>query len=256
MKKHSVLLAFVLTLTCLSMRAQSIEDPILKNNIFIGLKGGVTAMDMAYQKGNTSFVNHSILLTNPKNVLSCMVAGLTVERSLPAFSYGVECLLTGLNAQSANTGNGQYSYVKQDSAYFVNVRVPIRVKFFNKQRPDRSVAFHPYVFVAPNVSTYIYAPLSENLTVNGYSVWNGEGIEWGSKNINFINLSVVGGIGLESDIEVGLYVIRARFEAAYNYGLLNMAPESLGMDRKTRGWEATLGVSFPLFTNPHYTWLN
>ena len=254
MKNTNLLLAFAIVFASLSLRAQSIEDPVLKNNLFVGFKGGVTAMDMAYQKGNTSFVNHSILLSNPKNVLSCMVAGITVERSLTGFSYGVECLLTGLNAQSS--GDGQFEYVQQDSAFFVNVRVPVRVKFFNKQKPDRAVAFHPYVFVAPNVSTYVYAPLSNDLIVNGYSVWNGEGIDWGNKNTNFLNLSVIGGIGVESDIEVGLYVIRARFEAGYHYGILNMAPESLGLDRKTRGLEATLGVSFPLFRNPHYTWLN
>lgn len=254
MKK--IYLLWALALSCWSLQAQSIEDPIMKNNLFLGVKAGVTAMDMAYTKGNTSFVNHSVLYSNPKNILSCSVAGLTVERSLPGFSYGVECLLTGLNAQSPKVSNGQPDYVRQDSAFFLNVRVPLRLKFLNNQRPDQSVAFHPYVFVAPNVSTYLYAPLSQDLVINGYSVWNGEGIKWGRKNTQFLNLSVVGGLGLESDIEVGMYVIRARFEAAYHYGLLNMAPEALGMDRKTRGWEATLGVSFPLFKNPHYAWLN
>ena len=256
MKKNSVLLAIALAFACLSMRAQGIEDPVMKNNIFVGLKAGVTAMDMSYQKGHTSFVNHSILLSNPANALSCMVGGITVDRSLPGFSYGVECLITGLNAQSPKDDLGHPDYVKQDSAFFVNVRVPLRVKFLNRQRAGKTVAFHPYVFVAPNVSTYVYAPLSNDLTVNGYSVWNGESIDWGSKNTNFLSLSVVGGVGVESDIELGLYAIRARFEAGYNYGLLNMAPETLNMDRKMRGWEATLGVSFPLFTNPHYGWLN
>ena len=255
MKKRTVLLAIALVFACLSLKAQiGVEDPVLKDNVFIGFKGGLNAMDMAYQKGSISFVNQSVLidnpmnlLRNPKSILSCGVAGITVERSLPGFSYGLECFLSGLNAKSKYTGNEQPVYVKQDSAFFVNL---------NKSKSNSSFRVHPVVFVAPNFSTYLYLPVKEGLVINGYSIWNGEGIVWGTKNINFLQVSVVGGLGAEGDIDIRNYLIRVRLEAGYNYGLLNMAPKDLGMTRNMRGFEATLGVSFPLFTNPHYMWLN
>lgn len=264
MKKRTVLLAIALVFTCLSLKAQiGVEDPVLKENVFIGFKGGLTAMDMAYQKGSVSFVNHSVLIDNPinllrhpSNLLSCGVAGITAERSLTGFSYGLELFVSGLNAKSQVTGSDHPVYVKQDSAFFVNLRVPLRLKFLNKPKAYHSVRIHPFVFVAPNVSTYLYLPIKEGLVLNGYSIWNGEGIVWGTKNINLLQLSVVGGLGAEGDIDIGNYLIRVRLEAGYNYGLLDMSPKELGISRKMRGFEATLGVSFPLFTNPHYSWLN
>lgn len=264
MKKRTVLLAFAIAFGCLSLKAQiGVESPVPEKNLFVGIKAGLAAMDMSYQKEGTSFVNHSVLLNNPMNLLrhpdqllGCGVAGLTVERSLTGFSYGVELYVNGLNAQSKSASANHPEYVKQDSAFFVHARVPLRVKFLNKPKYGSSFRIHPFVFVAPDVSTYVSFTLSNDKVINGYSIWNGEGIDWGSKNTNSLCLSVVGGIGAEGDIDIGNYLIRVRLEAAYNLGLLNMAPQELGLTRKMQGFEATLGVSFPLFMNPHYRWLN
>ena len=249
MKKSIViLLVSAVLLSCGLVKAQDIgiESPINEKNICIGLKGGVSAMDMVYQIGTKSFVNHTVIYQHPEKMAHCFVGGVTLERTTPRLSYGIELLLSGLDARKPADS---IRYVEQDSAFYVHVRIPVRLNLYNGKK------FIPYVFLAPEASSYIYLPFSEKLTYNGYSVWNGVGMNWGTRNATMLNVSLLAGAGVNYRIDIGNYEILARFEAGYQLGFLNTVPEALGVSRKIRGWEATLGLSFPIFKNPHYSWL-
>lgn len=248
--KKSILfiLTAILFLSCGLLRAQDfgIESPINEKNIAIGVKGGISVMDMAYNTGSKSYVNHSILYQQPWKAIHCFAGGVSVERTTPRLSYGVELLLTGLDARKpADT----VRYAERDSAFYAHLRIPVRLNLYKGHK------FIPFVFVAPSVSSYLYLPISDKLSYNGYSVWNGVGVDWGTKNARMLNVNVMAGAGVDYRIDIGNYEIRARFEAGYQIGLLNTVPSNLPMTRKTRGWEATVGLVFPLFKNPHYSWL-
>ena len=238
-----------------------VESPIREKNLFIGFKAGVSAMDMAYSQtmGNktNSFVNHSILYHHPhsKQLLSCLAFGITLERTLPRFSYGLEMMVNGVNAQAVDDGT-THRFAEMDSAFFVHARVPIRYYFLK----DQSIS--PYLLVAPSLSTYISdlpIPFSEE-TLQGYSKWNGYDIRWGTRYASTWHLNVLAGAGMVVKINVGDYQMWARFEAAYNIGLLNTIPRGSTLEenevkRKMRGGEAMIGLSFPLFKNPSYSWM-
>ena len=247
-KSFLIILTTTMMLSCGLLHAQDfgIESPITEKNIGIGFKGGISAMDMAYNMGKNSFVNHTVLYQHPEKAIHCFAGGITVERMTPRLSYGVELMLTGLDARKPTDS---IRYAESDSAFYAHLRIPVRLNLHQGKR------FVPYVFVAPEVSTYLYLPINDKFTINGYSVWNGVGMNWGNKNAAPLNVSVMAGAGVNYKIEVGNYEILARFEAGYQLGLLNTLPNNLGITRKTMGWEATLGLVFPLFKNPHYTWL-
>lgn len=247
-KSILIILTAVLFSTCGLLKAQDIgiENPVTEKNIMIGIKGGISAMDMVYNTPTKNFVNHTVLYQQPSKIANCFAGGITVERCTPRFSYGVELMLTGLDARKPADS---IRYAERDSAFYAHIRIPVR---FNLTRKNRAI---PYIFVAPEVSSYLYLPISEKLSFNGYSVWNGVGMDWGSKNANMLNVNVVAGAGVDYRIGIGNYEIRARFEAGYKLGLLNTLPQALPMTRKIRGWEATLGLVFPLFKNSHYSWL-
>lgn len=238
-----------LSLCVLTAQAQSLgkESRVLAKNINIGIKGGVNALDMAYSNENNAFVNPSILYSKPLQMTSCLMGGIYVERTLPRFAYGVEFLVNGLNAVNVDTVKPHYA--TQDSAFFAQVRIPVKVRFFS----DKNVV--PYIFVAPSVGTYLSAEFLGTV-YDGYSIWNGESISWGTNNTRSLQMNVVAGAGVDFKIPVSLYEINLRVEACYTLGLLDLTSPNLSFNRKTRGWEATIGVNFPLFTNPSYVWFN
>lgn len=245
--RYCLVLAFAMLFSL--VKAQSIGDEslVMKKNIFIGVKGGVTAMDMQYKNPNDNgFVNHSALYQGIGNLKGCWTGGFFVERTLPRFSYGVELTLNRLNAISRPE---KPHYATQDSAYLASVRIPVRFKFLE----DKLIS--PYIFVAPSIGTYVSDSIG-GIGFSNYSVWNGEPVQWGTKNTTSIHLNVLAGAGMEGKIKVGLYEVRARLEVCYNLGLLKMTPKEFPFERRTRGWEATIGLAFPLFLNPSYTWLN
>lgn len=249
MMKNTVrcLIALVLTLSVAYVDAQVIgkESLVLKKNIFIGFKGGVAAMDMRYKnESGNSFVNHTALYQGFTNITGCLTGGVFVERTLPGWSYGLEFNFNMVNAISRPE---EPHFALQDSAYFANIRIPVKLRFAEEY------LFSPYIFVAPEVGTYI-SDTSFHLTSS--SIINGDLVQWGSKNTSSLNLNVVAGAGVEGKIQIGLYEFRARFEACYRLGLLNTVAKEIPFDRKMRGWEATIGFAFPLFINPSYTWLN
>lgn len=259
-KSIKILIAIAMLASCVPLRAQIIgtESPIASKNLFIGFKAGVTAMDVAYTMKNNNkttdqFVNHSILYQHPDSlqILSCLTTGITIERTLPNFSYGLELTVSGLNARQ-NKADSTFHFATQDSAFFLHARVPVRLYFLQKEKVS------PYVFLAPDFSTYAYVPINDELTINGQSVWNEYQVKWGNKNARAFHLNVVAGAGMVVKINVGDYQIWGRFEAAYNLGLLNTVKgtsEDFNVTRKMRGWEATIGLSFPLFKNPSYSWM-
>lgn len=258
------LIALVLTMSVAFAEAQVIgnESLVLKKNIYVGVKGGVAAMDMQYKNGDgTSFVNHTALYQGFANIKGCLLGGIFVERTLPGWSYGLEFNFTMVNAISKPN---EPHFAIQDSAYFANIRIPVKLKFAEEY------LFSPYIFVAPEVGTYINFPdKDENSSNSGsskegneknprpsLSIINGEVVQWGTKNASSLNLNIVAGAGVEGKIQIGLYEFKARFEAGYRLGLLNTMAKEIPFERKTRGWEATIGFAFPLFINPSYTWLN
>ena len=83
MKKNILfILTATMLLSCGLLKAQDfgIESPITEKNIGVGLKGGLSAMDMAYKMGKKSFVNHTVLYQHPWEVIHCFAGGITVER--------------------------------------------------------------------------------------------------------------------------------------------------------------------------------
>ncbi len=248
--KKSILfiLSAVLMLSCGWLHAQDygIESPITEKNIGIGIKGGINAMDMAYHIGDRSFVNHTVLYQHPEQAFHCVTGGLSVERITPLLSYGVELMVSGVDARMPKD---TIRYAERDSSFFVQLRLPVRLNLKHGKK------FIPYLFVAPEVSTYLYLPINDKYTINGYSVWNGVAMNWGTKNAATLHLNVIAGAGVNYKIEIGNYELLARLEAGYKMGLLNTLPNDIGMTRKMMGWEATIGLVFPLFKNPHYSWL-
>ena len=251
------LIVLALTLSVSFAEAQVIgkESLVLKKNIFIGFKGGITALDMQYKNAEGhQFVNHSAIYQGIGNFKSCLTGSIYVERSLPRFSYGVELVFNTMNAK-CRPGSEHYSL--QDSAYFASVRIPVKIKFLEED------LFSPYLFVAPSIGTYVSDTV---IGLCSTSVINGGLMTWGTKNASKINLNVLAGAGVEGKIQVGLYEFRARLEVCYNLGVLKMTPKKHYLDidppvdypygTRMRGWEATIGLAFPLFVNPSYSWLN
>lgn len=258
-KSIQFLVVAVLLFASLPLKAQiiGIESPIREKNLFIGFKFGVSAMDAAYtrtinNKTKDQFVNHSILYQRPDSlqILNCLAAGITLEHTLPYFSYGLDLMVTGINAQQ-NEADTTFRFATQDSAFFLHARVPVRF-YFLKEKPVM-----PYLMLAPDFSTYVHYG-NESFAINGYSEWNEYDIKWGSRNARAFHLNLVAGAGMVVKINVGDYQMWGRFEAAYNLGLLNTVKgfaEGIEITRKMRGWEATIGLSFPLFKNPSYSWM-
>ncbi|MCR5014654.1 MAG: hypothetical protein K6A28_07785 [Bacteroidales bacterium] len=259
-KTIQFLFVIVLLVLCFPVNAQviGIESPIQKKNVFVGVKVGVNATDMAYTITNTinnekeSFTNHSVLYQG--QLLNALTGGITVERTFTHWSYGVELLVSEMNAVNLSNEN---HYARQDSAFYMHVRVPLRLELPGWEKVK------PYVFVAPEVSTYVTSDTIAliNNALNGYSEWNGYTLRWGRKNAEALNLNILAGAGLNFYIDIADYQIKGRFEVAYNMGILNTVPTKMSFapdaefHRSMRGWEATIGVSFPLFKNPHYQWL-
>ena len=243
------LLLLTMALPFANVTAQVItkDSRLMEKNIAIGFKGGVNAMDMAYKNAkDVGFVNPSALYQGFDNLASCLMGGVYVERVLPRFSYGLEFMV---NRASSKAPEKSPNYCALDSAAYANIRVPLKARFLSDK------VLSPYIFVAPGMSTYIGDSIM-GIDLNGYSFWNGQKVLWGEKNTTPWNLTVTAGAGVEGKIPVGLYEFWVRFEGGYSLGLLNMCPSTLKFERRTRGWEATIGVAFPLFINPSYSWFN
>ncbi len=243
-----LLVLFTLPFTCLQAQPIGFEPRVPIKNLYFGIKGGVNATGVRYSGAhyNTtshkmedySFVNLSTLYKG--DITSCLVGGLTVERTLHHFSYGLEGVVIGLNALSRDS----LTPAEQDSALLVDLRIPIRVRFFEHRLCS------PYLVVAPSAGTYL---------LDGRSVWYGTDINWGFKNTRTYHFSVYAGVGVDVKIPLDTYEAKLRVECGWNQGVMSINPKSLqskiGSSRKLEGWEATIGISFPLFDNPSYSWM-
>lgn len=258
--RFAFLLAFALMQFPLMAQTFGLEYPVPKKNFYIGFKGGVNALDINYTIDEMKFRSPSVFYQKDaleRVLMSCTMAGLSFERSIPNLSYGVELVVHGLNTE--HLPNDTIPYF-QDSAYYASIRVPVRLRFFE----DRM--FSPYIYAAPSIGTYISDTIF-GAPVFATSNWNGRQIQWGTKNTRDIDFSVIAGAGVDAKIQIGLYEIKVRAEAGYRIGLLDMKPKpqknsnnpttpaEQKISRKMQGWEATIGIVFPLLTNPHYSWL-
>lgn len=242
-----ILLLLVLSFSLMYAKAQRrvrTENLILEKNIFIGVKGGVTALDMQYKKDKDSYLNHSALYQGI-NIPSCLSGSVYIERTIPYFSYGIELSISHLNAIDPKN---QSPYT-QDAAFITSVRIPLRMKLLEERQ------LTPYIIFSPGISTYLNDTIA-GIPFNSYSMWNDVETTWGKDNTKRLNINVIAGIGTDVKIPLMMYEIQARIEVCYNFGLLNMTPKSQDFERRMRGWEATIGLAFPLFTNPSYGWLN
>ena len=232
-------------------------------------------MDMKYSYNESidkdNFINKTALFKAP---LGCWTGGFFVERTLPGWSYGIEFNLNHLYAtekipDNPSKGLKDAQNPSWDSVYFANIRIPVKLKFLEDDM------FSPYIFMAPEIGTYISDSIASSIPVFSYSSIDGEQEAWGADNARKLNLNLVAGAGVEGKIQIGLYEIRARFEAGYRLGLLSTTPKYIPQDPNTndpnatppqpeaypfkrmmRGWEATIGLAFPLFLNPSYSWMN
>ncbi len=246
-----ILLLLVLSFSLMYAKAQRrvrTENIILEKNIFIGVKGGVAALDMQYKKDKDTYLNHSALYQGIGNIPSCIMGSVFIERTIPYFSYGIELSLSHINAKTNPKDQSPYA---KDSAFITSVRIPLRMKLLEEN------LFTPYIIFSPGISTYLNDTIA-GISVNSYSKWNGAETKWGKENTKRLNINLIAGIGTDVKIPLMMYEIQARIEVCYNFGLLNLTPKSPDFDfeRRMRGWEATIGLAFPLFTNPSYGWLN
>lgn len=286
-KTVTTLLLLFIPFICNVTLGQSLglEKRVSKKNIYITLKGGLADMGMQYSgekpNGNKtesfSFFNHSALYNAFLNdtismkdvangVTSCYLGGIGAERTLPHFSYGLEVYLSGIKAtttpkkvekkpeQEPNPASNKVSEMTvdpdqmiatKDSTIMVHFRVPARVTFLDDYYCS------PYLMAAAQVGTYLSS---------GASIWNGQEVEWGDNNTQFLQCSLVAGVGMNANIPAGDYEFRLRLEVCYNLGLNNLNKMTkMGsindFSRKLKGLEATIGVSFPLFINPSYSWM-
>lgn len=267
MRKLFVLIILVLsTLPITFLKAQpiGIERRVPLKNIYFGVKGGVNAIGMRYSGKlysadsqiieDYSFNNLSTMYQG--DITSCFVGGLTVERTLPGFSYGLEGVILGLDAQSRTNE----APAQQDSAFLIDIRIPLRLRFLE------NYTCSPYVFIAPTVGTYLYISEKVELldnggervvrrAIDGQSTWNGTPIDWGTSNTQTYHYGVLAGIGMDVRIPIDNYEAKFRVECGWNQGLNNFMPKKSNTTRKLNGLEATIGISFPLFDNPSYSWM-
>lgn len=270
MRKQLIIFALVLfslPYTLLQAQPIGIEPRVPLRNLYFGVKGGVNALGMRYngtrynattqKMENYAFVNPSALYQGA--VTSCYVGGLTFERTLPGFSYGLEGVIMGLDAVSRDT----LTPARQDSAILVDVRIPLRVRFLEYHTCS------PYFFIAPSAGTYLYVSRKEETMengqirvvrngINGHSVWNETDLEWGTANTRTYHFSVLVGVGMDVKIPIDTYEAKLRVECGWNQGVNNLTPKKegrVGSGRRLQGLEATIGISFPLFDNPSYSWM-
>ena len=261
-----IFVLFALPFTVLQAQSIGIERRVPLKNLYFGVKGGVNALGMRYsgqrysaahqEMEDYSFTNLSTLYQG--DVTSCVAGGVTVERTLPNFSYGLEAVILGLNAKAAKDVKDLPA--KQDSAFLVDIRIPIRVRFLE------DYACSPYLFIAPSVGTYLYVPEKVETTengqervtrraINGQSIWNDTPIDWGTNNTQTIHYGVFAGIGMDVKIPIDNYEAKLRVECGWNQGMSNFMPKKSEVRRKASGVEATIGIRFPLFDNPSYSWM-
>lgn len=243
-----------------SNRSFGLERRVPLKNIYLGVKAGTNALGMRYTQ---QVVKRDTLIYNPSalwkgDLINCLSGGITVERTLPHFSYGVEGMIMGLDARSTDTVKPVF---ERDSAWLVDIRIPLRLKFLE------DYACSPYVMVAPSFGTYLSVIDSVatdgnviSYAINGQSEWNGMIINWGTNNTRSFHFGLLAGIGMDVKIPIGNYEAKLRVETTYQLGLSNLFPKKfsnkdLKVSRTLRGLEATIGISFPLFGNPHYSWM-
>lgn len=258
------LLLLCAVLSSASLKAQPIglERRVPLKNLYFGVKAGATALGMHYTNKN---FKEPIEYNNPSALWqgewqNCLAGGITVERTLPHFSYGLEGMVMGLDAKSLDSE----PIAKKDSAWLVDVRVPLRVKFLE------DYVCSPYVMIAPCYGSYltaidsIYADGHTTYHINGQSEWNGATIDWGESNTKTHHFSLLAGIGMDVKIPIGNYEAKLRVESTYQLGVSNLYSKKIThpkdkpenkVSRTMRGWETTIGICFPLFSNPHYAWL-
>ena len=166
-----IVLALALSVSFAEAQVIGKERPVMEKNIYIGFKGGVSAMDMRYKNGKgDSFVNHTALYQSFGNIKGCLAGGVFVERTLPGWSYGIEFNFNMVNAISRPD---KPHYALQDSAYIANIRIPVKLMFLE------DYLFSPYVFAAPEIGTYVS---DTSFSMTSQSVINGQQVVWGSAN--------------------------------------------------------------------------
>lgn len=243
-------------------RYYGLERRVPVKNLYIGIKAGANALGMRYthQAGKTDTVIFNPSALWKGDLINTLSGGITVERTLSHFSYGIEGMVMGLDARTLNTDS---AFFKRDSAWLADVRIPIRVKFLEDH------ICSPYLMVAPCFGTYLSATdsvkgtngqMTLEYTINGQSEWNEMTVDWGTNNTRSFHFGLLAGIGMDVKIPIGNYEAKLRVEGTYQLGLSNFFPKKLNeqdrkLSRKPRGFEATIGISFPLFSNPHYSWL-
>ena len=257
MKKWIIFLflwGLLMPLTQANAQTFGLERRVPLKNLYLGVKGGVNALGVRY----TNKVDKDLIVISAPSklwqgeLLGCLTGGVMVERTLPHFSYGLEAMITGLDAQTPDSILPNMA----DSAWLIDVRIPVRLRFLEDEWCS------PYVVVAPCVGSYLTLPRGN---VNGHSEWNGVPVEWGHKNTQTHHVSLLAGVGMDVKIPIGNYEAKVRIEGNYQLGITNLFPKqdnhpeegkaTSQATRKTRGFEATVGVCFPLFINPHYAWL-
>lgn len=252
------LLGLLLPLTQANAQSFGLERRVPLKNLYLGIKAGTNALGVRY---TNHFEKERMVVSNPSalwqgEVLGCLTGGFTVERTLPHFSYGLEAVIMGLDSKSIDTTT---PIIKKDSALLIDVRVPIRVKFLEDE------VCSPYLVVAPCFGSYLTVidSIPSNgptaYLVNGESVWNGTTVGWGTNNTKTHHFGILAGIGMDVKIPIGNYEAKLRVEGNYQLGISNLFSSKMtkktNLTRRMNGFEATVGIAFPLFTNPHYAWL-
>lgn len=167
-------------------------------------------------------------------------AGIFVERNLGRLSVALESTFAQKGTKMHNEkpyqmGIGSFGTLKtiySVSYYVVTIRVPVSYYFKGTVKDDKVV---PYIFIGPEVDI----PVGSNIeaTIQRFDGPNGDKpLTPIYESINpGINLSAAAGLGLMTKIRFENSAIIFKLDAAFNYGILNMAS-------KGSRWSQTEGI--------------
>lgn len=168
------------------------------------------------------------------------LAGLFLERNLGRWSVGLESTFAQKgtkmhNERTYEIGIADFGTLKTTYAvayHVVTVRVPVSYYFKGMIKDDKVI---PYIFVGPEFDIPVDT-IVESVTQR-FDGPNGDNphskVPEAFKPIP--NLSVVAGLGLMTKLRFENFSLILKFDAAFNYGILNLA------SKKTR-WSQTEGI--------------